>query len=613
MPTRSPYIFLAVCLLLLGSCKKYLQTVPSDVLTIDAIFTSKANVDQYLANIYSYLPDEMLQRFTGDGNAGPWEGASDEAKYNWDFVYTNQMNLSTWSNTDGTVEGFWSSYYQAIRTATDFMNRIGTANPKEVPDSLQIEYKAEARGLRAIYYYYLVRMYGPVVLLGDNLISADASTTSVRLPRTSFDSCITFITTQLDSAYMNLPYTPTGQQYGRIVRGVVKAYKQQALMLAASPLYNGNTDYANFKNQDGTQLVSQTYDANKWTLAAAAAHDFITEFVPTYYSLFVEGNSDPTMQAYLSCKDVVLQDWNSEWIFAFSNGGSFMRYDRTPKHVGSPSDQQGGGAFGVTQTMVDAYFMANGLPITDPNSGYVSSGFSSYQSVADQYINAQYGVGVAPHNTWNQWVNREPRFYVGVTYDSSYWLYQDNGYSPIQTSFEYSGNSGRSQSTSDVSPTGYVARKNCAANDDNRGALLLRLANIYLDYAEALNESDPGNPDILTYLNAIRQRAGVPQYGAGTNALAVPADQNAMRTAIRNERRVELAFENVRYFDTRRWKIAPQTDAGAFYGMNMYGDGAAFYQKTQLETRVFYSRDYLFPIPNNEVLKDNLMVQNPGW
>lgn len=608
------FIILSAAVLVLGvSCKKYLQTVPSDVLTIDDIFTSKANVDQYLANIYSYLPDEMEQRFAGANNSGVWEGASDEAKYNWDFVYANQMNLSTWSNTDGTVETYWASYYQAIRTATDFINRIDGANPKELPDSLKATYKAEARGLRAIYYFFLLRQYGPVVLLGTNLISADASTSAVRLPRSTFDTCINFVTTQLDSAYNSLPYTPSGKQYGRIVKGVVKAYKEQALMLAASPLYNGNTDWSGFKNQDGTQLVSQTYDPGKWAVAAAAAKAFINEFVPNYYSLFVEPNADPTMQAYLSCKDVVLDDWNQEWIFAYANGGSYMRYDRTPKHVGGPSDQQGGGAFGVTQTQVDAYFMANGLPITDPNSGYVTSGFSSYLSVADQYLNAQYGVGLNAHNTYNQWVNREPRFYVGVTYDSSFWLYQDNGYSNIQTSFEYSGNSGRSQSTSDVSPTGYVARKNVAANDNGRGALLLRLANIYLDYAEALNESDPSNPDILTYLNAIRERAGVPAYGTGANALPVPADQAAMRTAIRNERRVELAFENVRYFDTRRWKIAPQTDAGPFYGMNMYADGATFYKKTLLETRVFYPRDYLFPIPNNEVLKDDLMVQNPGW
>ena len=258
---------------------------------------------------------------------------------------------------------------------------------------------------------------------------------------------------------------------------------------------------------------------------------------------------------------------------------------------------------GVTQTQVDAYFMENGRSIDDPQSNYRSSGFSNFKAPFD----------VEERRTFNQWTNREPRFYVGVTYNNSYWLYQGSSDQPIITVMEYSGNSGRSQSTSDVSPTGYIVRKNVATNDNARGSIMLRLANIYLDYAEALNESDPGNGDILKYLNLIRERAGVPLYGAGENALPVPSDQQAMREAIRKERRIELAFENVRYFDTRRWKIAAQTDNGDFYGMNMSRDGNDFYVKTRTETRVFRDRDYLFPIPNNEVLKNDNMVQNPGW
>lgn len=604
---RLSYILLAGTLLLAGSCKKYLNTVPDDVLTINDIFTSKANTDKYLANIYSNLPNEFEQRFANYNNSGPWTASSDEAKYNWDFNYSNVMNSSVWSNTDGTVESYWVSYYQAIRNATDFMNRIDGANSKEITTSLKTIYKGEARGLRALYYFYLLRTYGPVVLIGDNLIAADASTDAVRLPRTPFDDCINFVVNQFDSAYLDLPVSPSNNEYGRMTKGIVKAYKAEALLLAASPLYNGNTQYASFKNTDGTALINQTYDANKWKAAADAAKAFIDEFVPGTYDLYSESNADPFTAAYLSCKNVMLNDWNKEWIFARSNSGSFMRYDRTPKHVGFPSDQQGGGAMGVTQTMVDAYFMANGRPISDPNSGYVSSGFSTFQAPYDvnNAGNSQ------PISTFNQWVNREPRFYVGVTYDNSYWLYQDNGSNPIITSLQYSGNSGRSQSTSDVSPTGYTVRKNVATNDNSRGVLLLRLGNIYLDYAEALNEYDPANADILKYLNLIRTRAGVPTYGS--TSLDAPVGQDAMRTAIRNERRVELAFENVRYFDTRRWKIAPQTDGGAFYGMNMYVDGTNFYTKTLLETRVFKQRDYFFPIPNNEILKDNLLVQNPGW
>jgi archaellum component FlaF (FlaF/FlaG flagellin family) len=245
--------------------------------------------------------------------------------------------------------------------------------------------------------------------------------------------------------------------------------------------------------------------------------------------------------------------------------------------------------------------MANGRSIEDPASGYVQTGFSSFKAPFD----------VAARNTYNQWVNREPRFYVGITYNGSYWLNQSSG-TTIISDFTYNGNSGRSQSTSDVTPTGYVVRKNVTNTDAARGALLLRLANIYLDYVEALNESDPGNADILTYLNLIRTRAGVPAYGS--SGLSVPADQDAMRTAIRKERRVELAFENVRYFDTRRWKIAENTDNGAFYGMDLTKSDNSFYNKVVLETRVFKKdRDYLFPIPNDEVFRNSNMVQNPGW
>ncbi|MNL18423.1 SusD family protein [compost metagenome] len=135
--------------------------------------------------------------------------------------------------------------------------------------------------------------------------------------------------------------------------------------------------------------------------------------------------------------------------------------------------------------------------------------------------------------------------------------------------------------------------------------------NLYLNYAEALNESSPGHADILKYVNLIRKRAGVSGYGEGD--VAIPVGQVAMREAIRKERQVELAFENVRYFDARRWKIAENTTTTAVYGMNLNADGNDFFKRTLIETRIFKKRDYLFPIPNNEVLKNEKLVQNAGW
>jgi hypothetical protein len=146
---------------------------------------------------------------------------------------------------------------------------------------------------------------------------------------------------------------------------------------------------------------------------------------------------------------------------------------------------------------------------------------------------------------------------------------------------------------------------------NDRPDILYRLANVYLDYAEALNESDPGNPDILNYLNQIRNRAGIPEYGSAD--IPVPADQNAMREAIRKERRVELAFENVRFFDVRRWKIATQVDNGPIYGLKISANMPDFLTVVPFENRVFSQRHYLFPIPQNDVQTNNLLVQNPGW
>lgn len=600
------YIGLSVLALSLGSCKKYLSQVPDDVITIDKIFASRVNTEGFLANIYSSLPNELTQRFMGEGNSGPWTASADEAKYNWDFSYSNNMNASTWKNTDGQIAGMWTSYYIAIRNATYFMENIDSANPLEVTAINKKIYKAEARGLRALYYFFLLRAYGPVPLIGEKVLDVNAPASDFTQSRATFDQGIDYVVSELNAAYqdVNANADISTNQSGRISKGICKAYIVEALLLKASPLFNGNQRLASLKNHDGTVLISQTFDAGKWTAAATAAKAFIDEFVPTSYQLYKQTDADPFVAAYKSCRFVMTDDWNSEWIFARSNSGNLTQYDRTPKHVGAAytgDAYQGAGSLGVTQTQVDAYFMANGRSIDDPASGYVSTGFSDFKAPFD----------TKTRSTFNQWTKREPRFYVGVTYNNSQWLNQNSG-SDIVTNFFFNGNSGRTQSTSDVSPTGYAVRKNVAANGNSRGCVLLRLANIYLDYAEALNESAPGNADIVKYLNLIRERAGVPQYGAG--GLSIPADQDAMRTAIRKERRVELAFENVRYFDTRRWLIAETTDNGAFKGMDMSKSDNSFYNQVVTETRVFRKeRDYLFPIPYSEILKVQNLVQNPGW
>jgi hypothetical protein len=597
-------IFLFAAILVLTattSCKKYLDQVPNDRLSLDETFNSRASAEKFLANVYSNIPDEFGQRFPGGSrNAGLWTGASDEADYDWGFVSSNDVNIGNWDANSGFVSSYWTNFYKGIRSATFFIANVDKV--QDMAPALKTQYKAEAQALRGMFYYYLMRLYGPVVLLGDAVIPPDAAFSDVQLPRSSFDECTNYVSTELKAAADQLPAVPSNDSnYGRITKGIALAFRAQTLLMDASPLYNGNTDESAMKNADGKQLISQSYDAAKWKTASDAYKDFITQLVPTVYDLFRKNDANGNYDPYLSCRDIWLTDWNKEVILARANNSlSSRQYEMTPYHNGYASEVRGSGGLGATQNIVDAFFMANGKSITDAGSGYVSTGNSTTDT---KYTKA---------GIYNQWVNREPRFYVDITYNGSTWLDTNTGL--ITTQLYNHGNSGKATGGNDYSPTGYIVRKMQGLGNWNVGGrtlMLLRLANIYMDYVEALNEAAPGDPDILKYLNLIRDRAGVPVYGSAD--LPIPADQSAMRTAIRKERRVELAFENVRFFDVRRWKIAEQTDNGPIYGLNINADLPDFLKVVAFETRVFSKRHYFFPIPQQDVDTDKKLVQNPGW
>ncbi|MDB5275719.1 MAG: glycan metabolism protein RagB [Ferruginibacter sp.] len=604
------YITIASFLLInIPACKKgYLDQLPQDRTTIEQVFAHKNTVDNFLANVYSYVRDEASQRYIGGSTSGgPWTGASDEAEYDWSFVFSNYINVGAWGPTTGVVNDFWSNYYTAIRSANYFMAHVGEC--KEITNQangaqLLARYIAEARGLRAYYYYNLIKIFGPVVITGDENIAPNAGLADVQRARTPYDSCVLYISSEMDKAAADLPDVPANPSVdaGRMTRSVMMAYKTEMLLTAASDLFNGNPDYASLKNQEGGQLISQQKDPAKWVTAAAAAKAFIDKYVPGTFDLYRENDASGNLDPYLSCRNVMFTDWNKEWIFAKVGADPTTRqYEETPYHAGSDGAIRGSGGLGVTQQMVDAYFMNNGLSINDPGSGYVENGFSSSDG---KYTTA---------GTYNMWTNREPRFYVGITYNGSKWLNTTTSSGTVTTETFYNGNSGKRVGGNDYSPTGYIGRKNIPPGDwrsGNRAWVMLRLANIYLDYAEALNEASPGNADIAKYVNLIRQRAGVPDISSALS-------QDQMRTAIRKERRVELAFENARYFDTRRWKIAEQTDGGPFYSMDINAGNdlqdPTFYKRTVFENRVFQKKHYLWPIPQQELDVDKNLVQNTGW
>lgn len=593
------FLIVVIGFTIISCSDDFLDQIPDEGLTFEDTFSKRNTVEQYLASIYDQIPSELDQRYTSS-NSGPWIGASDNAEYVWSFHLGNYFNIGDWNPTTGHVSTLWSNFYRAIRASSTFIQNIDQCTDCGADRTEQ--YIAEARVLRAFYYYNLMRSYGPVILLGEEPIPADADLAALGLERNSIEEVTNYIVSELDAAADELIGIPfQDENAGRMSRPFALALKSKVLLFAASPLFNGNTNYTDFRNSEGEELIPSNYDVTKWQRAAQAAKNFMEEFVPGTYRLYKEYNSDGTYNPYLSTRDVMTEDWNPEIIYARPRGGIAYHYDVTPYHLGHASEVRGAGGLSATQEMVDSYFMANGRSIDDPASGYQEEGFSDFQAPYDY----------ERRRTYNQWVNREPRFYVGITYNNSLWL--NRNYGNIITTTWYGGNSGRQAGTNDYPPTGYIVRKNIPESGTyNRSIPMLRLAEVYLDYAEALNEYDSGNPEILEYLNMIRERAGIPEYGS--NGLAVPADQNAMREAIHRERRVELAYESVRYFDARRWLTAEEDFSGPLHGLDIDArEESEFYEVVVFENRVFDQRHYLWPIPQDEINSNPSLIQNPGW
>lgn len=584
-----------------SACKKFLDQVPDDKQTIDDVFKKKSESEKYLAGVYSYIK----QNTDWNGNNSPWEGLSDEIDITYNDYPTFAMNLGQWDK-NRTDYNYWTHYYQGIRRASYFMQRV-PENPEIEPQLIR-QYVAEARVLRAYFYSCIMAQYGPTIILPDLPVPPDASIDDFSFPRNGYDECVDYVTTEIDKAIPDLPASQGNtREYGRIKKGMALAIKARTLLYAASPLYNGNTDYASFKNRDGKVLINQTADNNKWKKAADAAKELIN--MPDY-SLYKEFDASGNIKPYESLKNLWLKDWNPEVILSKLNDDKNYSIDKN----GSPYILGGWSSWGPTQQAVDAYFTANGRSIDDPASGYTESGFTT---TANNY----YAVG-----TSNMYVNREPRFYVNITFNQSKWINNASnnnsgtGASPITIQLYKGGNSGQ-YTGRNWSRTGYVVRKMVNPNSKvgpdqiaDRSEIIFRLGEFYLSYAEALNEYAPGDADIKKYINLIRERAGIPQYGSGANQVPEPANQDAWRTAIRKERRVELAFEYHRYFDTRRWKIAEQTDGGAFYGMDVNATNSIDFQKRVVfETRVFLKNYYLWNILQTELDKNKNLIGNPGW
>lgn len=603
-------LFAGTLSVVLASCSKYLDKKPDNLLTEDQIWQTRANAEGYLYNIYSYV-------YSTDGGDFASMGASDESSVSLGTVDVRQMVSGNWSVASGYFS-YWASSYAAIRKSFVFQENIDKVPTNQLSDDLKAQYKGENLFLRGYYYWLILRQYGPFVKLPGLLSQNDDFNQYSRAP---FDTCAAYIMELMDQAAANLPAVWTSSSNnGRPTKGTCLAIKAKVAQLAASPLWNGNSNFANFKNADGTALAPESYSVDKWRTAAAAAKAVIDG---GNYKLFTNlDNGGTTFDPYRSVRDLFLTNWNSEIIFA---NVSWLRWGYTKCVSPGPG---GYNLYNATQNLVDAFYMNNGRSIDDPASNYVETGFAPSNST-NSWGHRK--------NDWNMYANREPRFYAYIQYngrpvlpaptvdDKNYYSSDANINGEGRTEFYYNGKSGQ-RSAGSANITGYLPLKRVSPNDNIRNDatsyqapyILLRYAEILLDYVEALNEYDPGNGDIITYLNMVRTRAGLP--GIETVYPEAVGNQELMRKYILKEREVELCFEADRYFTLTRRLMLGNAENRAIYGMNVGANDnglgfsfTGFYTRTLFQQRFWDNKMYLFPINQGDIERDRALVQNPGW
>jgi len=614
-------------------------------LSKDEVFKTRSGALGFLGNVYTYIPDEFNQRQVHETSLyrtpGPWTAASDETEYVSSGNKAKLINYNTLDATDETmVKWRWKSWYTGIQQAGDFIANIDKTPSDQVSTSEKVQWKAEAKALRAIYYFYLVRAYGPIPILTEEY-TQNTPTDELQLPRNTVDECFNYIVTQLKEAQneglLEAATSDAVTGYGRIDQAVAQGFIIEALTFRASWLFDGeNNYYANLVNNDGTKLFPEAPSAatikSNWQKVADESSIFLSKYGSRFKLMYTDKNGktvggpdDGGFDPYESYRRAVRTPRseisnNTEMIFyRIDNSAGTMEYDRMPNdHRISDGNYKGGSLLGATQEQVDAYFMKNGMspitgyradgvsPVINEASGYVEDGASKsdYTSASGQLY--------APAGTHMMYVNREPRFYADITFSGQKWFTGSNGGNI--TDFSYSGACGKLYGVNDYSSTGYLVRKCMGAGDRNQSliCILLRLPNIYFNYMEALAHVDPSSSELWKYMNMIRKRAGIPMYGEGTNALPRPSGTEEVMDLIRREKRVELAFENARYFDLRRWGLATTYLNKPVHGMNVNGDGNDFFVRSEVIDRNF-SRQYFFPIPQGEIDIDKNLVQNVGY
>ncbi len=637
-------------LLIFTACGNYLDVVPDNIATIDYAFRDRAGAESFLATCYYYLPQFGDPRYDpglmgADDTWSLYDSWSNSSTGNY-----NCFNIKLSQNSNSPYVNFWEGsnqgrdLYQAIRDCNIFLENIDKVGP-DLTETEKSRWIAEVKFLKAYYHYFLLRAYGPIPLVKENL-PVDAGIDQTKVYRDKFDDCVDYIVQLINEAVPDLPpviYDVTNE-LRRITQPIALAIKAEILVTAASPLFNHNPNLSEMIDNRGVNLFESSLSKeDKWERARVACKNAIDTVMLTaqygmydfkqsvYYSGYA-GVSDSS-KLLMTLRTVVTEKWNREIIWGTLN--SYTGLTLPHFQVNHATLAATAPLIAPTMSMVELFYSNNGVPINEDKYYDYENRFTTSVAPEDHkyYMLADDKYQIAKINMY-----REPRFYANLGFDGGYWLGNGRKLDFDQTPAEQTawitymlkGKPAGNYYGLRYSITGYLIKKgsHIETQVNSAGTALttvqstfpiMRLADLYLLYAEALNEClDAPTQEVYEYVDIIRHRAGlegvVDSWKKYSNVPDKPLSKNGMRDIIRQERMIELAFEGKRFWDVRRWLLAETELNKPVRGWNIMGEVAEdYYNVITLNSLSFSKKEYLWPIRQGELLKNPNLLQNPGW
>ena len=637
------YVILTIAVVAscLTACKDYLDQVPeNDIETFETIFERRSTADVWFTQSTLDMANNFVGFFT-PGVIGADEFVTGD--------YERSLGAKMLNIPDGLqlsqkpIGDVWGSTYYSLRLLNTFIQRI--VDVYDMTEAEKINWRAEAMAVKAFYYFELVKRYGPIVLVPTN-IDVNVDLQKMQVPRSHVDTCFNEIVRLLDEAIPDLYYSKEREASHKLFpsKEGAMALKAKVLLYQASPLFNGNDFYVNFKGKDGEPLFNTKFDPEKWKRAAEAADEVVALCESLGYKL-ITGDQDKATNLLNDMRDIELSIWEREYdgveaVFMTGFQGALINsfpYLLPNVPEGYPEKESSArGTFGPSMKMVESFYTKNGLPLNMDKEWPYANRYKMGREVDNTYQ----GVVALNEDVLNLHLRREPRFYAHIAADRCYWqrgpvasknlevqAYRGEAFGLHESYLDAStrqnicGYYVKKYTRTEVQTSNY--RSNSAVLGDCRWPVI-RLAELYLMQAEAWNEY-LNKPDDRVYepLNKVRRRAGIPDVQDAWKKFSTHPqqveNQAGMREIIRQEKTVEFAFEGHRFWDLRRWKTAHLELNDKILGWNVLGDNArTFYNNYEgpvvvwSKVKFISPRDYLFPIKAEEVMISGY-VQNPGW